>query len=122
MKPYEAEREYFFAEGCFITELSNDEEDPEVSIARCRVEPGRTTRWHYLEGIVERYVMLEGSGYVEVESMAGQQLGPGDVVVIPAGSKQRIQNNGSDALIFLAVCTPRFVTSAYVDVEDESAL
>lgn len=122
VKTFDAGREYFFAEGCFITELSNLEEDADVSIARARVEPGRTTRWHYLQGIAERYVMLEGSGLVEVEGMATQHIGPGDVVLIPAGAKQRIQNIGEDDLIFLAICTPRFVESAYVDVEDETAL
>ena len=122
VKPFDASSEYFFAEGCFITELSNCEQDADVSIARARVEPGCTTRWHYLEGIAERYVMLEGSGFVEVEGVAGRQVGPGDVVAIPPGAKQRIRNDGSDDLVFLAVCTPRFIEEAYVDAEDESTL
>ena len=58
--------EYFFAEGCFITEWWNAPADPDVSVARARVEPGVTTRWHRLRGVVERYLILEGQGRVEV--------------------------------------------------------
>jgi len=35
-------REYYTGEKCHITELSNTIDDPEVSIARARVEPGVT--------------------------------------------------------------------------------
>ncbi len=40
-------QEYYFDEGCFITELSNTTDDAQVSIARARVETGKTTKWHY---------------------------------------------------------------------------
>lgn len=33
--------EFYTAEKCYVTELSNTPDDPEVSIARVRVEPGR---------------------------------------------------------------------------------
>ena len=39
-----AATEYFFAEGCFITEWWNSPHDAEVSVARARVKPGVTTR------------------------------------------------------------------------------
>ena len=109
--------EYFFVEGCHILELSNTSEDPDVSIARARVAPGVTTRLHRLQGIAERYVILEGSGRVEVDGEAAQPVGPGDVVIIPPASLQRITNDGTTDLIFLAVCTPRFVADCYEDVE-----
>lgn len=108
-------QEYFFAEGCFITEWSNSPEDPDVSIARARVEPGRTTRWHYLVDTGERYVLLEGTGSVEVGNSPARAVAPGDVVVIPPGTRQRITNSGSEDLVFLAICSPRFTEAAYVD-------
>ena len=58
--------ESFFAEGCFITEWWNSTADMAVSVARARVEPGVTTRWHRLRGVTERYLILEGQGRVEV--------------------------------------------------------
>ena len=111
------QKEWFFREGCWITELFNSPADPALSVARARVQPGVTTRWHRLEAITERYCILEGHGHVEVEGMAGAEVGPGDVVRIPPGAGQRITNTGDDELVFLALCTPRFVAEAYEDIE-----
>jgi hypothetical protein len=47
--------EFYAPEKCYITELSNRPDDPDASIARARVEPGVTTRWHRLAETVERY-------------------------------------------------------------------
>lgn len=111
---YDINREYFFAEGCFITELSNNSNDPEVSIARARVEPGKTTKWHSLTGVTERYVILEGIGRVEVDNIEPTVVNSGDVVIIPQQAQQRISNIGENDLIFLAICSPRFNESVYV--------
>lgn len=116
IKKYDDSREYYFAEGCFINELSNTANDPELSIARARLEPGKTTRWHFLSDTTERYVILEGSGRVEVDKLEPQKVIAGDVVVIPARAHQRISNTGQNDLVFLAICTPRFVESAYNNV------
>jgi mannose-6-phosphate isomerase-like protein (cupin superfamily) len=72
-----------------------------------------------LRDVTERYVIQSGTGYVEVENMEAQSVGPGDVVRIPPGARQRIKSTGSEDLIFLALCTPRFSEAAYVDVEEE---
>jgi len=117
--PHAPEREYWFAEGCFILELSNSAEDPALSIARARVLPGGVTRWHQLRGITERYLVESGSGRVEVGDESPREVGPGDVVIIPPGCRQRIRNTGSQDLIFLALCTPRFVPEAYEDVDTQ---
>jgi mannose-6-phosphate isomerase-like protein (cupin superfamily) len=110
--------EVFTAERCFILELSNRADDPDVSIARARVEPGVTTRWHLVRDTVERYVILEGTGEVEVGDSAARRVGAGDVVLIPASVRQRITNSGASDLIFLALCTPRFRPDAYEDLGD----
>lgn len=124
MKPqvrtYTGEQEYYTDEGCYIIETANIVDDPEVSIARARVEPGVTTRWHRLTGITERYVILEGQGLVELGGSLRQQVGPGDTVIIPPLCAQRIRNTGVVDLIFLAICSPRFVPSAYEDVGAEN--
>lgn len=115
---YDAQGEYYFAEGCFITELSNSPQDPAVSIARARVEPGKTTRWHRLRATAERYVILQGRGLVEVDSLAAREVGVGDVVIIPPAARQRICNNGADDLVFLAICSPRFTPEVYEDLDN----
>lgn len=110
-------REYFFREGCHITEWLNTADDEDLSIARARVEPGVTTRLHSLAGITERYVILEGRGQVRVGQLPEAEVEPGDVVVIPPDQPQQITNSGRDDLIFLAICTPRFKPELYNDLE-----
>ena len=110
--------EFYTREGCFIAELSNAPDDPAASIARVRVAPGVTTRWHRLIGTLERYVILEGEGLVEVGKLSPQAVSAGDVVLIPPSCRQRITNNGQSDLLFLAVRTPRFTDAAYEDIEN----
>lgn len=112
-----AEAEYYFDEGCYINELSNSAVDPVLSIAQARVQPGVTTRWHCLVDTVERYVIVSGSGLVEVGQLPAQPVGPGDVVLIPPGCRQRITGLGETDLVFLAICSPRFRPAAYRDLE-----
>ena len=112
--------EFWTEERCFILELSNSVQDAAVSIARARVEPSVTTQLHRLNGVDERYVVLEGEGSMEVGDRRRVKVGPGDVVVVPAGTPQRIENTGDRDLLFLCVCTPRFVADAYESLEDDS--
>ncbi|HAJ27761.1 MAG TPA: cupin domain-containing protein [Syntrophus sp. (in: bacteria)] len=105
--------EFFTEEGCFILEIWNAPEDEEVSIARARVRPGITTVFHRLKGTVERYVIMEGTGLVEVGDLPPTEVVPGDVVIIPRNTPQRITNTGDGDLIFLCICTPRFVPEEY---------
>ena len=109
--------EFPIAERCRVLELSNGPDDPDCSIARARVAPGTTTRWHRLEGVAERYVLLAGRGRVEIGDLPARAVGPGDVVLIPPGCRQRIANAGAEDLVFLAVCTPRFLPACYADAE-----
>ncbi|PXA03075.1 cupin domain-containing protein [Coraliomargarita sinensis] len=121
MKPeiikHGASQEYDTSERCAILELSNDGSDPDVSIARARVAAGVTTAWHRLEGTAERYVIQSGRGRVEVGELPPTEVGPGDVVRIPPGVRQRIMSRGNEDLIFLAICTPRFRPECYLDLE-----
>jgi len=111
--------EFYTPEKCYITEISNIPDDPDVSIAQARVEPGVTTCWHRLKGIVERYYILKGKGLMEVGDLPPQEVEVGDVVMVPAMCRQRIKNIGQDDLVFLAICSPRFIEAAYEDLEGE---
>lgn len=102
-------------ERCSILELWNRKDDNNVSIARARVKPGVTTQAHSLKGIIERYLIVSGSGVVYIEGMQPEHVGPGDLVFIPSDTVQKIQNIGSNDLVFYAICTPRFVIEAYQD-------
>ena len=116
LKANEAD-EYYFDEGCFILEFSNSPADPVVSIARARVKTGVTTKLHRLKGVVERYVILAGIGKVEVAGLGPQKVSAGDVVIIPSLCPQRITNIGTEDLVFLAICTPRFTEQVYENMD-----
>lgn len=118
IRRYDRQAEYFIDEGCFVNELSNSAEDAAVSIAQARVPVGVSTRWHRLNGTVERYVILSGKGLVEIGDLPMQHVAVGDVVVIPAGCRQRITAVGADELVFLAICSPRFNMDEYEDLEE----
>jgi len=111
--------EFHFREGCYITEQWNVADDPALSLARARVPPGARTRRHCLEGVTERYLILEGAGRVEVDGLAASTVGPGDVVLIPPGVAQRITSTGDTDLVFVAACTPRFRSECYRDLESD---
>lgn len=117
--PLDLASEYYMDERCHIVEVSNSAADPDMSIARARVTPGVTTRWHCVHASTERYVIQSGQGLMEVGELPPQAVGPGDVVVIPPGWRQRITNVGAEDLIFLAICTPRFRFESYEDVDPE---
>jgi len=111
------DEEFYTPECCYITELSNVAGDPDASIARARVSPGVTTRWHRLRGVIERYYIVAGYGIVEVGELPPEKVYPGDVVLIPSMCRQRITNAGSEDLEFLAICTPRFSNEVYEDID-----
>ncbi|MFK7864979.1 MAG: cupin domain-containing protein [Pseudohongiellaceae bacterium] len=117
IKKLDPREEYFFREGCHIIEVSNSPNDKELSIARARVEPGRTTAWHQLKGTCERYVILQGSGEVEIGDVPKTHVAEGDTVIIPPQTPQRIHNSGFCDLVFLAICSPRFQIENYEDLE-----
>lgn len=118
----DASAEFHTPERCYINELSNCANDPDASIARARVTAGVTTRWHRLVGTIERYVIVSGSGRVEIAGLPAQKVGAGDVVLIPADCPQRITCLGEDDLVFLAICTPRFQQRAYEDIDTSPPL
>ena len=111
-----AKPEQWTSERCYITELINDPQWSEVSLARCRVEPGVTTQLHELS-VHEVYVIEEGNGRMSVGNSAPFTIGPGDTVTISKHVPQRVQNTGDGDLVFLCVCTPRFSPKCYTSLE-----
>lgn len=111
--------EFWTDERCWIKETANDQGDEMVSIARARVEPGVITHWHQLTGIAERYIVVSGCGRVQIGDADPVDVEPGDVVRIPAGMPQRIENIGSQDLVFYAICSPRFRSGCYVPLEGQ---
>ena len=60
-------------------------------------------------------------GRVEIGDLSPEDVVPGDAVIIPPLVRQRISNTGTDELVFLCVCSPRFLPEAYEDLGEERA-
>ena len=108
--------EFWTSERCYITELLNDVEQPEVSIARARVEPGVTTQLHALS-VTEWYVLEQGEGLMQVGDGEPFTVGEGDTIEVPKSVAQRITNTGRDDLVCLCVCVPKFSQECYTSLE-----
>ena len=107
---------FWVPEGLFIRQMANSSKDPAGSVDEAIVPPGVKTALHVLK-CDERYLITEGTGTVDL-GRGPQKVGPGDVVLFPAGTPQRIVNDSNELLRFWCVCTPRFLPSDYTHLED----
>lgn len=108
--------EFWTPERCYITELLNDVELPEVSLARARVAPGVTTELHAVS-VAEWYVLEQGQGLMQVGNGVPFAVQNGDTVAVPKNTAQRVTNTGRDDLVFLCVCVPKFSQECYTSLE-----
>ena len=78
--------------------------------------PGVQTQLHSL-AVAERYLIEQGEGLMELDGGEAVRVRVGDSVLIPAGCAQRITSVGKVDLLFLCVCTPRFLPEHYTNLE-----
>ena len=76
------------------------------SLAEAALEPGQATERHYHAETEELYVLLEGTGEMEVDGDR-REVGPGDAILIPAGAWHQI-SAGAEGLRFLCCCAPPY--------------
>jgi len=94
-------------DGCSIRELlhpNNDAIDLPYSLALATVGVGQKSYQHKLEQ-TEVYHILQGHGRMFIDN-EDNEVGVGDVIVIPAKARQWIENIGSEPLIFSAIVSP----------------
>ena len=110
-------KEFWTEERCYITELLNNPQSPNISIALARVEIGITTQLHSLRGVQETYIIKKGLGLLEIDN---EQISvkENDTILIEANRSQRITNVGNCDLEFYCICIPRFYTDCYINLED----
>ena len=96
----------------------NDARDPDVAIARARVEPGVVTAALHVLEVDERYLIVtrhrpDGSRRASTRPTSGRATSSSSPQAARSGSK----TPGEDDLVFYCVCTPRFEQHHYHDVE-----
>jgi len=97
-------------DGCTIRELlhpKNDAVDLPYSLALAMVDVNRESYQHKLKQ-TEVYHILQGHGRLFIEN-EDNEVGVGDVIVIPAEAVQWIENIGSEPLVFAAIVSPPWI-------------
>ncbi len=77
------------------------------SLAEAWLEPGQATERHYHAASEELYVLLDGSGEMEIDGERAR-VDPGDAVLIPPGARHQITALADGPLRFLCCCAPPY--------------
>jgi mannose-6-phosphate isomerase-like protein (cupin superfamily) len=91
-------------DGSTIRELHHTEAQ---SLAEATLEPDQATQRHYHRVTEEIYFVTKGSGRMEVDGET-QTVRPGDAILIPAGARHELHNNGNSELRLLCCCVPPY--------------
>ncbi len=75
------------------------------SLAHARLLPGELSTQHSLNKSSELYYILKGDGMMHIDEEVSR-VTKDNVVFIPAGSQQWIENSGDEELIFLCIVSP----------------
>ncbi|HNX18329.1 MAG TPA: cupin domain-containing protein [Methanoregula sp.] len=85
----------------------NEAHDLTCSIAHAIVPAKEATLPHMLKKSTELYYILEGTGTMHIDGETAP-VRPGQIVLIPPGTNQFIQNTGKYDLVFLCIVSPKW--------------
>ena len=91
-----------------IREVLHSKNDSVVlpySLAHASLEVGKRSVRHRLEDRIEVFIFLEGEG----TAFVGSETTPvkvGDILLVPAGEEQYLQNTGTTTMRFLCIVSP----------------
>lgn len=104
----ESQKPFITKDGSTIRSILDRTNAPvrKQSLAEAKVPAGGATERHYHKRSEEFYFILDGSGMVEIDGET-RRVGPGDAILIPAGSWHQIMAADS-SLRFLCCCAPPY--------------
>lgn len=79
-------------------------DEPHFKLKRITVEPGQRLSYQYHFKRQEAWTLIEGSAMVTLEGEK-RQVSYGETVLIPLGAKHRIENTGTQRVVFIEVQT-----------------
>ncbi len=100
--------EFVAGDGTRIRELlspKNDIVSTSYSLAMAKIDPGKKSIPHKLQSSSEVYIIVRGIGIMHIEEEVREVI-PGNVIYIPKGSLQFIENSGMEELVFYCIVDP----------------
>jgi mannose-6-phosphate isomerase-like protein (cupin superfamily) len=88
------------------------------SLAHARLRPGAQSARHRLDGS-EVYILTHGRGSIVVGGERRAVIA-GDVVLVPAGATQHVENGGEEDLVFFCIVHPPWQPDAEEILEAEA--
>jgi mannose-6-phosphate isomerase-like protein (cupin superfamily) len=97
------------ADGSTIRELLGLPTAPvrNQSLAEATLGPGQATERHYHAEAEEIYYLVEGSGELELDGER-RRVRAGEAILIPPGTRHRIEAGETGPLRFLCCCAPPY--------------
>jgi mannose-6-phosphate isomerase-like protein (cupin superfamily) len=86
------------------------------SLAQIVLPPGNKSGKHYHPVAEESYYILSGTGQMVMDDKT-VTLNPGDSIAILPNNVHQISNQGSEDLVFLAICVPAWTPDISVFVD-----
>ena len=92
---------------CELLHPKNENEDLKIdfSVAHAILKVGESSLKHQLNSSVEIYYILDGKGIISINNEK-EEVNAGQLIYIPANSKQYLKNNGNTELKFLCIVYP----------------
>ena len=105
----DASEPFVTADGSTIRSLLDASNAPvkKQSLAEATVNAGERTQRHYHRASEELYYLLEGTGSMEIDGER-RAVGPGDAILIPAGSWHQITAGRQAPVRMLVCCAPPY--------------
>ncbi len=88
-----------------IIHPQNDDVNLDYSLAHASLKPGESSLPHQLKSQSELYIFLKGIGKITIDGES-QNIKKGDIVLVPEGASQFVENQGDEAMGFLCIVSP----------------
>ena len=79
-------------------------DEPTYKLKRIEVDPGGRLSYQYHHKRSEAWTIVEGSGVITLDGQ-DRQCNKGQTVLIPQGVRHRIENKGTQKVVFIEVQT-----------------
>ena len=94
-------------------------DQPSYKLKRIEVDPGGRLSYQYHHKRSEAWTIVEGTGLITLDDV-DKKYTKGETVLIPQGVKHRIENKGSEKVVFIEVQTGTyFGEDDIVRIEDD---